>query len=46
MGLAAPMSLQTTQTANVTQPAKFAWPLAFDQSVPLISNVGQLTHFY
>jgi hypothetical protein len=41
MGLAAPMSLQTTQTANVTQPAKFEWPLAFDQSVPLISNIGR-----
>ena len=40
MGLSAPMSLQTTQTANVTQPAKFAWPLAFDQSVPLVSNAG------
>jgi hypothetical protein len=40
-GLAAPMSLQTTQTANVTQPGKFGWPLAFDQSVPLVSNAGQ-----
>jgi hypothetical protein len=40
MGLSAPMSLQTTQTANVTQPGKFAWPLAFDQSVPLASNAA------
>jgi hypothetical protein len=41
MALAAPYNLQTTQTANVTQPAKFAWPLAFNQNVPLVSNVGQ-----
>lgn len=45
MGLAAPMSLQTTQTANVTQPAKFAWPLAFDQSVPLVSNGSGILTF-
>jgi len=41
MVLAAPYNLQTTQTANVTQPGKFAWPLAFNQNVPLISNYGQ-----
>ncbi len=41
MGLAPPASLQTTQTANVTQPGRFAWPLAFDQNVPLISNFGR-----
>lgn len=41
MGLAPPESLQTTQTANVTQPGRFAWPLAFDQNVPLISNYGR-----
>jgi hypothetical protein len=40
-GLAAPMSLQTTQTANVTQPGKFPWALVFDQSVPLVSNSGR-----
>jgi hypothetical protein len=37
----APFSLQTTQTANVTQPAKFPWAVAFNQNVPLISNYGQ-----
>jgi hypothetical protein len=41
MALGAPYNLQTTQTANVTQPAKFAWPLAFNQNVPLISNFGK-----
>jgi len=41
MGLAAPYNLQTTQTANVTQPAKFGWPVAFNQDVPLISNYSQ-----
>ncbi len=40
MALAAPYNLQTAQTANVTQPGKFAWPLAFNQNVPLVSNVG------
>jgi len=41
MGLAPPTSLQTTQTANVTQPGRFAWPIAFQQNVPLISNFGR-----
>jgi hypothetical protein len=41
MGLAPPSSLQTTQSANVTQPGRFAWPLAFDQNVPLIANFGR-----
>jgi hypothetical protein len=41
MGLAPPASLQTTQSANVTQPGRFAWPLAFDQNVPLIANFGR-----
>lgn len=40
MALSAPYNLQTTQTANVTQPGKFAWALAFNQNVPLVSNVG------
>ncbi|MEO8592714.1 MAG: TonB-dependent receptor [Candidatus Solibacter sp.] len=41
MALNVPRNIQTTQTANVTQPAKFPWSLAFDQNVPLISNVGK-----
>jgi hypothetical protein len=41
MALAAPYNLQTTQMANVTQPGKFAWPLAFNQNVPLISSYNQ-----
>ena len=41
MAFAAPYNLQMTQMANVTQPGKFAWPLAFNQNVPLISNYGQ-----
>jgi Carboxypeptidase regulatory-like domain/TonB-dependent Receptor Plug Domain len=41
MALAAPANLQTTQTANVTQPGKFPWSLAFNQNVPLISNYNQ-----
>jgi len=41
MALAAPFNLQTTQTANLTQPGKFAWPLAFNQNVPLVSNYNQ-----
>jgi hypothetical protein len=40
MALNAPANLQTTQTANVTQPGKFPWSLAFDQNVPLVSNYG------
>ncbi len=41
MALSVPHNIQTTQTANVTQPAKFPWALAFDQNVPLISNYGR-----
>jgi len=41
MALNAPLSLQTTQTANVTQPGPFGWATAFNQNVPLISNYGQ-----
>ncbi|MBZ5622549.1 MAG: carboxypeptidase regulatory-like domain-containing protein [Acidobacteriia bacterium] len=41
MALNAPYNLQTTQTANVTQPGKFGWATAFDQRVPLVSNYGQ-----
>jgi hypothetical protein len=41
MALAAPANLQTTQMANVTQPGKFPWTLAFNQNVPLISNYNQ-----
>ncbi|HYR91140.1 MAG TPA: TonB-dependent receptor, partial [Terriglobia bacterium] len=41
MALGPPQNLQTTQTANVTQPAKFAWAVAFNQNVPLISNFGK-----
>jgi hypothetical protein len=41
MALAPPFSLQTSQTANVTQPSQFGWALAFNQNVPLISNYGR-----
>src|SRR5205085_9641495 len=41
MALNPPYSLQTTQTANVTQTGKFAWATGFDQNVPLVSNVGK-----
>jgi hypothetical protein len=41
MALAPPFSLQTSQTANVTQPGQFAWALAFNQNLPLISNFGK-----
>src|SRR5262249_36211834 len=40
MGLNAPYTLTTTQTANVTQPGKFSWATGFDQTVPLVSNFG------
>jgi hypothetical protein len=39
--LNAPQSIQTTQTANVTQATKVPWSLAFDQNVPLVSNLGK-----
>ncbi len=41
MALAPPFSLQTSQTANVTQPGAFGWALAYNQNVPLISNYGK-----
>ncbi|HQR34246.1 MAG TPA: carboxypeptidase-like regulatory domain-containing protein [Blastocatellia bacterium] len=41
MALGPPYNLQVTQTANVTQPGRFAWALGFDQNVPLVSNVGK-----
>ena len=36
-----PYNLITAQTAGVTQPGKFAWPIAFDQTVPLVSNYNK-----
>ncbi len=36
MGLNAPFSLTTTQTAGTTQPGKFPWALGFNQNVPLV----------
>jgi len=36
MGLNAPYSLITSQTANVTQPGKFSWATGYNQSVPLV----------
>ena len=41
MGLNAPYTLTTTQTSGVTQPGKFSWATGFDQTVPLVSNVGR-----
>jgi len=41
MGLNAPYTLTTNQTANVTQPGKFPWAIGFDQTVPLVSNFGK-----
>jgi hypothetical protein len=41
MGLNAPYTLTTTQTAGVTQPGKFPWAVGFDQTVPLVSNFGK-----
>src|SRR5204863_7828786 len=41
MGLNAPYTLTTTQTANVTQLGKFPWAIGFDQTVPLVSNFGR-----
>jgi Carboxypeptidase regulatory-like domain len=40
MGLNAPYSLTTNQTAGVTQPGKFPWAIGFNQNVPLVSNFG------
>jgi len=36
MGLNAPYNLSTSQTAGVTQPAKFGWAIGFNQNVPLV----------
>ncbi|HYL38266.1 MAG TPA: carboxypeptidase regulatory-like domain-containing protein [Bryobacteraceae bacterium] len=36
LGLNAPYTLSTTQTANVTQPGKFPWAIGYDQNVPLV----------
>ena len=41
MGLNAPYSLTTNQTANVTQPGKFPWAIGYNQNVPLVSNFGK-----
>jgi hypothetical protein len=41
MALAPPFNLQTSQSANVTQPGAFGWALAFNQNVPLIANFGR-----
>jgi len=41
MGLNAPYTLTTTQTANVTQPDKFPWAIGFDQTVPFVSNYSK-----
>ena len=36
MGLNAPYSLSTSQTAGVTQPGKFPWATGYNQAVPLV----------
>jgi len=43
MGLNAPYSLTTTQTAGVTQTGKFPWATGFNQNVPLVkfNSAGQ-----
>jgi hypothetical protein len=41
MGLNAPYSLTTNQSAGVTQPGKFPWAIGFNQGVPLVSNFGK-----
>jgi hypothetical protein len=41
LALGPPYNLQVTQTANVTQPSRFAWAIGFDQNVPLVSNFGR-----
>jgi len=41
MGLNAPYSLTTNQTAGVTQAGKFNWATGFNQNVPLVSNFGK-----
>ena len=41
MALGPPYNFQVTQTANGTQPGRFAWAVGFDQNVPLVSNFGR-----
>ena len=43
MGLNAPYSLTTTQTAGVTQTGKFPWATGYNQNVPLVkfNSAGQ-----
>ncbi len=41
MSLNPPYNLQTSQTANVTQPGRFPWAVGFNQGVPLVSNFGR-----
>jgi hypothetical protein len=41
MGLNAPYTLTTNQSAGGTQPGKFSYATALNQSVPLISNIGK-----
>jgi hypothetical protein len=41
MGLNAPYSLTTNQTANGTQPGRFPWAIGFNQNVSLVSNYGK-----
>jgi hypothetical protein len=41
MGLNAPYSLTTNQTAGVTQPGKFPYAIGYNQNVPLVSNFGK-----
>jgi hypothetical protein len=45
MGLNAPYSLTTTQTAGVTQTTKFPYAVGFDQNVPLVKfNADRTPH--
>ena len=41
LGLNAPYTLTTNQSAGGTQPDKFSYAVALNQSVPLISNFGK-----
>jgi hypothetical protein len=42
LGLNAPFTLTTTQSAKATQNGKkFPWKVGFDQNVPLVKNIGQ-----
>src|SRR5712671_6020066 len=45
MGLNAPYTLTTTQTAGVTQPGKFLYAIGYDQNVPLVKfNADKTPH--